>query len=247
MIALTTDFHTHILPGIDDGSSSVEESIKMLKLEMQQGVQTVCLTPHFNGNTMYPKDFLAARHQSLQKLNTALKGKKCLPNLVLGAEVQFCIGMSKWEQLKDLSLGDTGYILIEMPSYLWNKGVYRELELIYHEQGLTPILAHIERYFNSFTMNKTLRMLSTLPVLLQCNSDFFLSKKTQRIAIKLLNDQRIHLLGSDCHSPTWRSPDLKKARECIENHADKHVLSYLANIEHAVLNSEEIIIDNFNT
>ena len=55
------DFHSHILPALDDGSSSVEESIALLKMLSEQGVSAVCATPHFNANRTTVDEFLAAR------------------------------------------------------------------------------------------------------------------------------------------------------------------------------------------
>lgn len=244
MNVLTTDFHTHILPGVDDGSPSIEDSVKMLKQERQQGIMTVCLTPHFNAQLMYPKEFVANRNKAMQELCQALTDEKDLPKMILGAEVQFCTGMSQWEQLKQLSLGDTGYILIEMPHFIWTESVFQELERIYKEQGLIPIIAHFERYINPFTVKKTLRRLSDLPVLLQCNCNFFTEKRTRRAAFKLLKKQKIHLFGTDCHSIAWRPILMEKTRSLLLSHADPQAIALLTKIEEAVLKCEHLIIDN---
>ena len=95
------DFHTHILPKIDDGSKSVEESLAMLRSEWEQGIQEVVLTPHFYPQMDDPREFLARRQASFERLQAAM-GEEALPKLRLGAEVYFYYGMSNSEILKEL-------------------------------------------------------------------------------------------------------------------------------------------------
>lgn len=237
MTMLTTDFHTHILPGIDDGSPSVTESVKMLQQEREQGIDTVFLTPHFTASKMFPHDFLKSRQQAFVELLRETKSID-VPKLVLGAEVSFYNGMSKWEQLDQLQLGDTGYILIEMPFTKWQKSTYDELENIYFERDLIPVIAHVERYFYRHNMKKMLNILSGLPVLLQSNCSFINNWRTQRKALRLLNDQRIHLLASDCHSASWRSPCSAKTKALIVSRLNPNTTAFLSRMESVVLSGE---------
>lgn len=234
MTVLTTDFHTHILPGIDDGSASVDESIKMLKMQQEQGVQTTLLTPHFYAQQMYPDTFLEKRKQSLDRLKAALPTDLASMRLVLGAEVHFYSGISQWEQLRDLAIGDSDYILIEMPSTKWTYGMYEELSSIYQFHGLTPILAHIDRYFLPFQANKMLHKLSELPVLLQLNCDFLIDKHTRRQAIRLLKNRKVHMLGSDCHNTSTRMPCMSSAREVLFEYTEPEIFAFLSQIESSV-------------
>lgn len=235
MKILTADFHTHILPEIDDGSKSVEESLEMLYKEQSDGVESIFLTPHFSGQQMYPDTFLTARENALNQLRRVLSNHAKMPELISGAEVQYSPGMSQWEQLDLLSIGDSKYILIEMPFAKWTDSIYSELRYICFQRGLTPIIAHVERYLTRFNAKRVLNCLLSIPVLLQVNCEFLTDKRTQNTALKLLKEQKVHLIGSDCHSATWRSPIMAEAREVLLSNADAQTLAFLENNERNVM------------
>lgn len=237
-MVLSTDFHSHILPGIDDGCATVEDSVKLIRREWEQGVKTIMLTPHFYPHQMYPDVFLANRQNAMDQLNDALAGEVYLPQLIMGAEVHYSFGMSQWEQLKQLTLGNTSYILIEMPSQKWDERMYEELECIHRDHGLTPIIAHIERSFRPFNTREHLRRLSALPVLLQGNCSFLTEKRTRHIALRLVKEQKIHLFGSDCHGIDWRPPSMAAAREILIAKLDKQTHTFLEELENVVLRSK---------
>ena len=83
------DFHSHILPGVDDGSTSLEESLAMLTLEAEQGVRHVVATPHFYAHHDTPEAFLSRRAAAEAMLREALKDHPELPGFTVGAEVYF--------------------------------------------------------------------------------------------------------------------------------------------------------------
>ena len=80
------DIHSHILPGIDDGSQSVEESHALLALLREQGVETVVATPHFYADRNDPENFLRRRKEALARLD---HGETEMPRILLGAEVAY--------------------------------------------------------------------------------------------------------------------------------------------------------------
>ena len=128
------DMHSHILPNMDDGSDSVETTHKMLQMLRQQGVTTVAATPHFYAYKDNPEDFLRRREESLARDTWEL-------SLLPGAEVAYFDGMSRCRELKELQIGDTGLLLVEMPFGKWTGRMMEELIRIPMEQGLTPLLA----------------------------------------------------------------------------------------------------------
>lgn len=245
MDILVTDFHTHILPEIDDGSRSVEESVEMIHSQLHQGVKNIFLTPHFCGKLSYPEDFLEKRRNSFERLKSAIAHDGQQPNFVLGAEVEFCPRMSQWEQLSLLTLGNTDYILIEMPAIRWTDEIFDELRAINIKRGLIPILAHLERYLPLLGINRFMKTLSELPALLQVNCSFFNEKRTRNLALKLLREQKIQLVGSDCHGSAWRPPCMALTREILLNCTTPEVHSYISKIEESVLVGKYII--NVNT
>lgn len=215
-MSILVDWHSHVLPGIDDGSQSVEESLALLELEASQGINRVVATPHFYAQYDQPEEFLAKREVAACQLRQAAQGKLGLPEIRLGAEVYYFRGMCHSELLASLAIEGTDLILVEMPQPPWSEEMYRELEGIRINQGLTPILAHIDRYIAPLRTYGIPRRLEKMPVLVQANASFFLNRKTRHMALKMVKKGQIHLLGSDCHNLTTRPPRLGQAMEALD-------------------------------
>lgn len=209
------DFHSHILPGIDDGSASVEESIAMLHLEAEQGIRHMVATPHFYPRYESPDQFLEKRDRAEERLRRAMARYTGLPQISVGAEVYFFRGISESEILPRLTIREKNCILIEMPPAPWPEEAYRELEDIWGKWGITPIVAHIDRYIGPFRTHGISKRLAELPALVQANADFFLDRATAGMAMRMLKTDKIQLLGSDCHNMTHRRPNLGEAVELI--------------------------------
>ena len=139
------------------------------------------------------------------------------PKFCLGAEVAYRAGISSDKNLKDLCLGESDYILVEMPFRKWEEGEVCEIELM-ASYGFKPIIAHIERYMD-FQDKKTLKRLFSMPVLIQSNAGFFLNKRTSRKAFKMVSRGQIQIVSSDAHNTSSRPPNLKALSEAP--HAEK--------------------------
>lgn len=209
------DFHSHILPQVDDGSKNIEMSLEMLNRMKEQGIRTVVATPHFYANHDNPERFLARRARGFEALKPLLT--EDMPKILLGAEVAYFPGMSQSKALQDLVIEGTKVILVELPMGKWTDSVYRELRQIYEQQRLIPIVAHIDRYLTPYRSFGIPKKLEELPVLVQANAEFFLERATARKAKKMLAAEQIHLLGSDAHNLTNRRPNLGEALNVIEN------------------------------
>lgn len=229
------DFHSHVLPGIDDGSQSVEESLAMLRMEAEQGIGHVVATPHFYANYDAPAKFLEKRARAEEKLCRAMEQEENLPRLHIGAEVYFFRGISSCEDLPRLTLDGGRFLLVEMPQPPWTESMYRELEEIYSRQGLVPVIAHIDRYIRPFKTYGIPKRLEKLPVLVQANADFFLKSSTRGMALRMLKKDRIHLLGSDCHNLRSRKPNLREALDIIAGKVSGEVLERLRSCERDTL------------
>lgn len=228
------DFHSHILPGIDDGSADVAQSIEMLRLEAEQGITHVVATPHFYARHNTPEAFLRSREEAEAALRAEMAGCSGLPQLSIGAEVSFFRGMSDSEMLEQLAIRGTRYILVEMPLPPWTDIHYRELEAIWSKRRLTPIIAHIDRYIGPFRTRGIPERLMELPVLVQANGDFFLDGGTASMALRMLRRGQIHLLGSDCHSTRSRKPNLGDAVQRIARKLGQEPLEQIRQCGQAV-------------
>ena len=234
---MAADFHSHILPCVDDGSRSVSESLEMLRCCAGMGIENVVLTPHFYPHRDRPDRFLARRKAAFENLQEAAR-EEDLPRLFLGAELHYFPNMSSSDILPQFVIGGGRYLLVEMPMCRWTDRMYRELELIWENQGLIPIIAHLDRYLTPFTRRKMLRRLSEMRVLIQANGSFFLNRSTARLALRMLAKDQIDLLGSDCHNLSSRKPDLGPVRERIRARLGEEALERIARNEAQVLGTE---------
>ncbi len=202
------DFHSHILPGIDDGADSIETSLEMLRIAHAQGVKTVVATPHCYLDRTSPEEFISARDRSEKLLAEAInKTGEQLPEVIPGAELYWSSRMSSLEQLDRLCIAGTKYILIEMPYSDWKDEVFEEL---YHltKMGYKPIIAHLDRFFSK---EKQFGDLLSLDVLCQINADAFFDSSSRKKVMRLFSQDAAHLIGSDMHNLTSRPPNLTKA------------------------------------
>ncbi len=228
------DFHSHILPGIDDGSTCLEESIAMLRMEAEQGISHVIATPHFYAQHDAIEDFLERRAEAERLLREEMKKHENLPDVTVGAEVHFFRGISQSDVLHKLRIGKNPFSLIEMPVTTWTDSMYRELAHIYYDQGITPIIAHVDRYFTRLRTFGIPEKLEELPVLVQANASFFWGNSAAR-AMRMLQKEQIHLLGSDCHNTNSRQPNLGKVIGKIQKHCGDGALENIAAYQHNVL------------
>ena len=226
------DFHSHILPGIDDGSENVETSLQMIAALKEQGVDTICATSHFYATERTPQRFLFRREEAFEALKDSLPADS--PKILLGAEVLYFPGIAHMEELPELCLEGTNLLLLEMPFERWTEYMIREVMDIAHCGRFTILMAHIERYYfqqpisvwDSFLDNN---------ILMQSNAEFFLPFLSRIRALKLLKQGRIHLLGSDCHNMIDRAPRLQDARTIIKNRTSDDYLDYIDELGRLIL------------
>lgn len=232
---MVVDFHTHILPKLDDGSRSLEESLKMLRLEAEQGIHHIIATPHFYPQHDTPTHFLESRKSAEMRLREAIANFEGMPKLSVGAEVHYFSGISESDILYELTIDSKKSILIELPQAPWTERIFRDLEGIWEKHGITPIVAHVDRYLSPFKTHGIPERLMELPVKVQANASFFINRRTRKMALRLLREDKIHLLGSDCHNMTSRIPNLKSALEIIENKLGREALEKINTHESEIL------------
>ncbi len=233
---MIADFHSHILPGIDDGSASLDESISLLKAEAAHGIRQVVATPHFYPQHDNPDKFFSRREQAELALREKMSELDGLPELFIGAEVHYFRGISESDILKQLTINGNSCILLEMPMDRWSDAMFNELQEICERQGLTPIIAHVERYLPYLFPQKFLDRLLELPVLIQSNASFFSRKPG--LAMRMMRQGQIHLLGSDCHNLTTRPPNMDAAISRIQKKLGPPALLRIEKFQKTVLGLE---------
>ncbi|MBQ8057816.1 MAG: capsular polysaccharide biosynthesis protein [Ruminococcus sp.] len=230
------DFHSHILPEIDDGAQSVEESLEMLRMLKSQGVNTVCLTPHYLAMDESPDEFLVRREEAFKKLKSAInESDEEFQTLLLGAEVYYYPGICKMEELKKLTLDGTDLLLLEMPMASFGEFAIREIEELTQSSQVQVVIAHIERCIK-FQKKGTLERLLDCGVMFQVNASFFNSRKTKRKALNMFKEGTIHFIGSDCHNIKYRPPKIGEAVDIITDKFSKDSLDEFFNNQKEYLN-----------
>ena len=194
----------------------------MLAIMEKQGVEKVVATPHFLADYLTPKKFLQLRQEAYERLD-------CPENIILGAEVAFMDGMSRWEELPQLQIGNSGLILIEMPFNSWSHRAVEEVCGLREQTGLTPVLAHVERYRKRDQLPGYLDELRARGVLFQSNAEAFLSLTQRRWVLEQVKLKNVRFLGSDAHNLTTRAPRLQEAAAVIDKKLGKGVVDALTN------------------
>lgn len=209
------DIHSHILPCLDDGSSSVEESLELLRLMKKQGINKVFATPHFYPQIHNFEEFSTLVFESLNNLNDNIKFNS-LPEIYLGSELLYFSGMGNSDSLSEFCFEGSSYLLLELnPNHIDNT-LIDDLKKIIHDKHLNPILAHIERYFDCKNINKVLKFVKKENIPLQINAASVLEKQLYKDIKKLIKKDMITYIATDSHSLKERPPLMDKALAVLE-------------------------------
>ncbi|NLG03706.1 MAG: histidinol-phosphatase [Clostridia bacterium] len=220
-----TDMHTHILPGVDDGASSVEEALKMLEMAVREGTSRIILTPHFiPGNRKYAKENIKELFENFKQ---TVSEHQIPIELKLGNELYYREGIIEaLETGMANAMADTQYVLVEF-------GVKRDYDYIYQslkrlqEHGYRPILAHVERYDCLHKKMDLIEELIKTGFYIQMNTEELMAgffSRNKGFCTKLFMQGYIHFLGSDCHDTDVRAPYMKKAVDYLRQKADPELL-----------------------
>ncbi len=208
------DLHSHFLPGIDDGSQSVEESLGMLTESKRQGVVTCVATPHC---TLHRPDdlerFLMNRSEAFKKLKAAAAGSD-IPEIFLGGEVYLDNNILKnYDGIERLCISGTDYILVELPRRRLDKKI---TELIFNlsVKGMKPILAHVERA-DGDELDEI--GIWDLDIIFQVNAESFLNFSSRRRLKKIFAAGGKFVTSSDMHNTDTRPPCMLEARNISKN------------------------------
>ena len=229
------DFHSHILPGIDDGSRDLSMTESMLQEEASQGVGLVTATPHFYPNRMTVERFLSRRNSAMEKTEKILRNSVVpVPAIVCGAEVYYFPGIGQAKMIPELCIGSTRTLLLEMPFEQWQPSVTEDIQALL-DRGFCVVLAHVERYEQFQRNRETWETILALPILKQLNAGSFLKppglqglltgSRIRSFCLDFLRDHPETILGTDCHNLTGRKPNLAAARKIINKRLGPEILS----------------------
>ena len=203
------DIHNHIIYGVDDGSRSLDESMKMVEIYMENGFDSIIATSHYDRSR-----YMVSPDEIREK--SSILNKECQKRgldfkIYSGHEVQIEPNiLDYFEKGMVQSLNNSRFILLELPFI--NKAIYAK-DLIYKAQleGYVPIIAHAERY--AYSDISYIKEFIKLGALVQVN---YSSMKSHKDLMEgLLKRNMVHILATDAHQSEWRSPKIGDYKEEI--------------------------------
>lgn len=211
------DIHCHILPGVDDGAKNMDIALELIEKEIEAGVGTIILTPHFR------KEMFEPDMEDIWNAYDDLVYETRYKNIRLYLGCEFHANMEMVETLdRDLrpTLADSRYVLTEF-AHNSTRAFIKERADALLSSGYRPILAHIERYR---AIRKDFDLIADLIEMgceMQVNADAVIGKDglgAQRFCKKLMQEDMIHYIGSDAHNLRGRAPHLGECCEYLKKH-----------------------------
>lgn len=227
------DFHSHILPEIDDGSKSYEESLKMLEEARNIGFNTIISTSH------YAIDCFEAPEYKRKGLIEDLNSENNVPKIILGSEIFLTYNiLDLLKEFKASTINGTNYVLIELPL----RNQFNNLKSVINilkENDYRPIIAHPERYLYIQKNFKDLYALKDLGILFQCNYGSILGYYGLRAKFtikKMLKNGLVSFMGSDAHRQNSIYMQIPKAISLIAKQVSQDELENIT-----TYNAEKIL------
>ena len=238
------DLHSHILPGIDDGAKSTEESLEMARMAERDGIEKMVATPHlFRGDFIYEDSGIIEKKR--EELSQALKENNIQVQIFTGAEVHISHNLIDEirKNRENLVLNNSSYMFVEFPS----DHVFSGVKALFFElmsEEITPIISHPERNSVFRYSPSLLYELIQMGGLAQVNSGSFsglYGRRSEEAVLHFLELNLIHFIASDCHNTRSIVPRLSEAvreAEMILGKEKAHAL--VKDNPQAVLDDEEI-------
>ena len=233
------DVHSHILPNIDDGSRSIDETFNLIKEAKEAGFEGIICTSHYMEN--YYETDRPEREVWINAIHENLKNKNIEMNLYLGNEIYMSDNIIKLlEDGKATTMNDTSYVLFELPLNVEPMNLY---DMVYEMQQykIVPILAHPERYSFVQTDPELIYDLIDKGVLMQANYGSIVGqygKKAQMIVQKFLENNMIHMLGTDAHRQNTIYPKIPEILVELKSLIGEEKLNELTTV------NPELVINN---
>lgn len=214
------DLHSHLLPGIDDGTRTPEEALAMARAMLADGVTTVAATPHVRED--FPTTSAQMR-RALEELCGALAAARLPLTVLPGGEIAYSLlGELDEGELAAFGLGgNPRLLLVELPAFGLPLDLLPRVAGL-HERGFTTVIAHPERHPDLIRAPQLLHELVRVGVVLQVTAaalDGRLGRGQRSAAMALVDEGLAHLIGSDAHRPGVRAAGMRGAATALRNEA----------------------------
>lgn len=214
-----TDIHTHILPGIDDGSEDIDMSFALLEQEVSEGVNQLVFTPHFHPSHQDVDEFLKMRQRAVEHLKDTLSTEFPTIKWKLGAEIYYSTHLLQMfpADIAKLAIEGTPYILLEFSTQKQPLMIERLLQQ-WHNIGLIPIIAHVERYPYVRENPEILLDWIDAGAKIQANASSIIRKgKSAKFIKKAVDKNLIHFIASDTHDPDMRPANVSQGLQALNS------------------------------
>lgn len=226
------DIHTHILPQIDDGASSIGESRQLARLAKQNGIDAIIATPHYYHSNANFMEYDSKVCMALTQLRSEIPEI----DIYKGYEVYFFKGISSSPLTPLLTLNGSKYILIELAyGQKITDIVLDEIKDIYHNLRLTPIFAHIERYKDYHGYKKVLSLLDEGFAMAHVNASSF-EDRFCGFSLDLIKNGYVSIVATDMHSVDLRPPKMRSALMTIKHSLGEETIGKLAETNQRLYN-----------
>lgn len=231
------DFHSHIVPNVDDGSADITMSKNMILNSINEGTKCICASSHY-----IPIEFEQPKKEFFEKINELKEMFKEDIEIVPSLEVYLTPDLVKfYDEGKIWCINEKKYMLIELPMKefpIYTEDVFYELRL----KGIIPIIAHPERNMKIAENIELLRNLIEQGALAQLNSGSILGlygKKVKEVAEMLVEMNLIHVLGSDAHNDGKRTTNIKTAFDIVKE-INSDLYKWIIENEVSIINGDDI-------
>ncbi|MEF9983434.1 MAG: CpsB/CapC family capsule biosynthesis tyrosine phosphatase [Oscillospiraceae bacterium] len=221
---MLTDYHSHLLPGIDDGAKNVTESLNIINKLREQGIERIVATPHFYSHNESFQSFLERRQIAFDTLQ---RNNPPIP-VIMGAEIYLNKGLSSQEGLEKLSVGADQYLLLELPWSPFRPWIMEEICNIQYQFNVIPMIAHLNRYLGSYSPKEIEQICSISGAVIQINNEAFLERKSIKFVQDLVKNGYPVVFGSDTHNMLTRAPDFDVAFLTLKSKFKKEYDSLMA-------------------
>jgi len=237
------DFHNHVLPDVDDGPKTLEESMTMIRHASKQGVTVIVQTVHFQHPKMVGKNVnFKYLNNKINELQKKINREELNIEIHLSAEVYYKPNLIEISDNPLVTFGNSKYMLIEFATYIEPLGYQEEFYKL-QIKDICPVIAHPERY--RFIQND-LQILDTWidrGYIIQIDAGSIIGhfgKKIKSITMEILNKGCVHIIGSDAHNSKKRNFCLFEAYSEIKNIYGKTYVELLVNNSIKILEGQEL-------
>ena len=239
-VGIMADMHCHVLPAVDDGSQSIEQTLEMLEIAVDEGSQHMIVTPHYKeGRHNASTSTILERIHMVQE-EAAKRGMNV--NLYPGNEIYYFQGIEDRLDNGDVfTLNNTDRVLVEFSpsdSYTYIRNALDGIRA----SGYVPVIAHVERYECMLRDWKRVRELKQMDVEIQINAASAAGKlgsKVQKFIYVLLSNRIVDYVGTDAHNDKNRAPEFQECYRMLQRKFDS---SYIDEIFYknamAIINAE---------